>query len=150
MKRVLLIVGVVVLVGTVAVLGAWRPNDGTGFSPEHPGSAIEGLGGLVPVRSVSAAELSGQPCWDSAGTLTVPAGAQCTSAMPPEAKRISLCLASGVPSLISVRGSRYGGQSVKPGSVPCASEHKPIDLYDDNSVLIVGCSIGAPCVLRLS
>jgi hypothetical protein len=144
MKKVVLAVAVVVLVGAIALL-MLRPGSGGG-DPARPGGLVDVIGSLLPSRDLVASDVQGQPCWNH-GALVVPAGGTCVSSLPDAATRMRLCTTQGVPD-VRVAGASYGPQHVKASQLDC-SRPAAVNLYDDGSRMVVACLGTTPCALKL-
>jgi len=144
-KRVIPIIAVIVLLVATA-LTMLRPGS-HGGDPQRPGALIDVVGGLLPVRDVTSADVASQPCWQQ-GTLTVPPAGTCVTRLPDPATRLTLCVVAGQPD-VRVSGTSYGPQRLTLEQLDCAGP-RPISLYDDGSRLQVTCVGLTPCVLRLA
>lgn len=147
MRKVAVVLAVLLLAAAVGL--AVLPSSGGRFDPGRPDAGIGWLTGLLPGSPVRPDQVAGQPCWDAGGSLMVPAGGICTTRMPSEANRLTLCLADGVPALVRVRGDNYGPQTIPTDALGCDSGGRRIDLYDQQSVLTVVCAALNPCRLVL-
>lgn len=144
MKKVVPILALLVLVAAIALV-VLRPGS-SGGDPARPGGLVDVIGGLLPAKGLTAADVKGQPCWDQK-TLTVPTGGTCVTRLPSEATRVMLCTTAGVPD-VRVDGTSYGPQRIKLAQLSCPKPD-PIRLYDDGSRLLVTCLGTVPCRLSL-
>lgn len=144
MKKVVLVLAMVVLVGAIALV-MLRPGS-SGGDVARPGGLVEVIGGMLPARDLVPADVSGKPCWNQ-GTLEVPPGGTCVTPLPDAATRMRLCTTQGLPD-VRVQGASYGPQRFKPAQLDC-SDPGAISLYDDGSRLLVACLGTAVCRLKL-
>lgn len=119
-------------------------------------SLVDALGKLRSGRQVVAADLTGASCaGNNPGTLRVIG--QCEEALPSGAKRLQLCVVSGQPAFLGVKGASYPLQQADLAQSACPASGSTdqhdgahFDLYDSGNSLIVVCSaMGVPCLLRL-
>lgn len=147
MKKVLVLVSIL-LVAVVAWTGALRPGAKASLNPADPTLGIAWLDRLMPHTNVRAADLQGQPCWDDAGRMTVPAGTRCAASLPSPGYRLTVCVTAGEVENVLIAGSQYGPQKARPGQLNCAKA-KAFELYDQSSRLVVDCGEGPACRLEL-
>ncbi|SHJ08946.1 hypothetical protein SAMN02745244_01705 [Tessaracoccus bendigoensis DSM 12906] len=148
MRRAAILACVMVAVLALGLL-AWRPGSRSDGDFQEPGAIVSVVASLLPVSTVEVSDVGDSDCWDDTGRLTVPVGASCLTRLPQDRTRMLLCVETGDPPRVQVRGARYGRQEVRDVRA-CADEPRRIDLYDEDSVLVVSCpSLAAPCVLRL-
>lgn len=152
-RTAIIVLAVVALVLLAVIVQGGRTSAGNSQSRS---SLIDALGTLMSGRQVIATDLTGASCaGKDPGTLRVIG--QCEEALPSSAKRLQLCVVSGQPAFLGVKGASYPLQQAalaqsacpEPGSTtPHDGAH--FDLYDSGNSLIIVCpALGVPCVLRL-